>query len=168
MKKKIYVAGPAVFRKDAVEYLNTQKKQIENKGYEALIPLDKNIDFDREPELIRAEIFQKNVEHIKNCDIVIADLNNFRHNEQDSGTIWEIGMAYGLGKEIYIYSEDNRTLLEKTQEEDKNTTTDGASVFDSNEMEIENFGGRFNLMINECVTKFVLGSFEDVLALRLF
>lgn len=162
--KKIYVAGPGVFRKDAVDFLDCQRKLIGKSGHIALIPLDKSIDFSQSKEVIRAEIFKKNVEHIQNCDVVIADLNNFRHNEQDAGTIWEIGMAYGLGKEIYIFSNDNRSLLKKTIEVDSGSKKIDGRVWDSKNMEIEDFGARFNLMISECATEFILGDFNKALS----
>ena len=42
-----------------------------------------------------------------------ANLNTFRGKEPDSGTCFEIGYAYALGKKIYGYLEDDRTMLEK-------------------------------------------------------
>jgi len=163
MSMKIYVAGPDVFRRDGVEVLENKKNICEQYGYIGITPFDKQMDFSRKNSAIRQDIYKNNIQYIKECDIVIADLNNFRHNEQDSGTIFEIGFATALNKKIIFYSSDKRTLLEKTVEAQINHyTTDGNQVFDDNDMEIENFDGQFNLMINESGT-FIHGTFEDAI-----
>jgi len=157
---KIYVAGPDVFRKDGVSVLESKKDICEKYGCIGITPFDKMMDFNQSSEAIRSSIYLSNVNYIKECDVIIADLNNFRHNEQDAGTIFEIGFATALNKQVLFYSSDSRTLLEKTQELQPNHTIDGKQVFDDNGMEIENFNGQFNLMINESGT-FVNGDFED-------
>jgi len=42
-------------------------------------------------------IFQKNISAIKECDIMVAVLDQA---DTDSGTSWEVGYAYGIGKPI--------------------------------------------------------------------
>ena len=44
-------------------------------------------------------IFQKNIEHLDDCDIVFASTVG-----KDMGTIWETGYAYAKGKEIIYYT----------------------------------------------------------------
>ncbi len=160
--KKIYIAGPDVFLKNAVEDLNKKKRYCENNGFSGLIPFDANVDFTQSNENIRKDIYEANVKMIQQTDIVIANMNNFRHNEQDAGTIFEIGYAVALNKEVYIYSDDNRTVIEKTIEVDNDFTIENEQYYDKDDMLIEGFEARFNIMINESV-KFIHGSFEDVI-----
>ena len=53
--------------------------------------------------------FANNVKHIKECDIVVALVS-----KKDVGTAWEIGMAYAMGKEIYLLGYDDSTFLSHT------------------------------------------------------
>lgn len=50
------------------------------------------------------DFFEKDIEAIKGCRIVIAVLNGLI----DSGTAWEVGYAFSLGKEILGICEDTR------------------------------------------------------------
>ena len=161
---KVYIAGPDVFHMDGQNILKMKKEYCEKKGFIGLTPFDTEVDLSNTKENIRYKIYENNIEHLKNCDIVVADLNNFRHNEQDAGTIFEIGYATALNKTIYFYSSDDRNLVEKTREKDEKSYSDYNGFRDSNDMEIENFDGRFNLMINESGT-FVHGDFFNVIDL---
>ena len=59
------------------------------------------------------QIFLKNIHCIEISDYVVANVNCFRGGEPDSGTCFEIGYAYALGKKIYGYLDDTRTMMEK-------------------------------------------------------
>jgi nucleoside 2-deoxyribosyltransferase len=160
---KVYIAGPDVFRKNGMEVLDSKKYLCEEVEYEGLTPFDKKFDFTNKTNAeIRHVIYSNNVSLMKECDIIIADMNNFRHNEQDSGTIFEIGFGSALGKPIYIYSDDDRLLLDRTLDNVKNPETVGNLVYDDNGFEIENFGVGYNLMISESTT-FVKGTFQEAL-----
>ncbi len=161
LMRKIYIAGPDVFLKNAVEDLNNKKEFCQKNNFVGMIPFDANVDFTQSNKKIRKDIYEANIKMIQNTDIVIANMNNFRHNEQDAGTIFEIGYAVALNKEVYIYSDDNRTVIEKTTEVDKNFHIENGQYYDTQEMLIEGFDAKFNIMINESV-EFINGTFEDV------
>ena len=93
---------------------------------------------------------------IYECDIVIANLSPFRGPEPDSGTVWEVGFAQGLNKQVLAYSTDLRTLKEKTQAILKL----GDASRDTSGMAIEDFGLTHNLMFSHIV---VASSFEACL-----
>lgn len=140
--KKIYIAGPDVFRPDAVKAGQKAKEICEKYGFEGCYPFDNEANI---PE----EIFKGNLEMIKNCDIIAANINNFRGLEPDSGTCFEIGFAHALRKKIYLYTNDTRTMIEKIGKKDLN----GWSV--------EDFGKSVNLMIAMSAVKIIKGNFED-------
>lgn len=109
--KKVYLAGPDVFAPDPYK-LGDEKKRICLKyGYDAHFPLDNEIE---ESENLDYAIVHANMKLIDNCDIVLANLNNFRgskrHPACDSGTAWECGYAYGLNKIIVGYTDNERSI----------------------------------------------------------
>ena len=67
------------------------------------------------------DVFKHNVENIKNADIIIASTIGY-----DAGTMWECGLAYGLGKEIIYYApgiEKFNLMLAKSSSRVCNDTT---------------------------------------------
>jgi nucleoside 2-deoxyribosyltransferase len=79
--KSIYFAGPDVFRADILEYVNYLKTICKTFDFTPLIPyevLAKSTD----------TIFNRNIELIKQADIVVANVTPFRGTEPDSGTAW--------------------------------------------------------------------------------
>ena len=160
--KKIYIAGPDVFLKNAIEDLSQKKQYCEKNNFIGLIPFDANVDFSQPNNKIRKDIYEANIKMIHKTDIVIANMNNFRHNEQDAGTIFEIGYAVALNKKVYIYSSDSRTVIEKTTQCDNESYLEDSQYYDCNDMLIEGFDAKFNIMINESV-EFIHGIFEDVI-----
>ena len=75
-------------------------------------------------------------------------MNCFRGIEPDSGTAFELGYAYAVGKKLYCCLWDIRTLRGKIGE------TDAAGMM------VEDFGFPFNLMIS-VPTSIVQVNFED-------
>lgn len=153
--QKIYLAGPEVFLPNALEMGSIHKMLCEDYGYEGLFPLDNAITGSNLKEIAVA-IRDANQKMIHQCDIVIANLSPFRGPEPDSGTVWEVGYAQGLGKKVVAYSTDLRTLKEKTQD----ILQLGDSNCDTSGMDIEDFGLTHNLMFSHVV---VASSFEECL-----
>ncbi|MBC3516094.1 nucleoside 2-deoxyribosyltransferase [Neobittarella massiliensis] len=54
---------------------------------------------------------------VRGCDLLIADMNNFRGWEPDSGACFALGAGYVWGKKIYLYLDDLRSCVEKFTEE---------------------------------------------------
>lgn len=155
--QKIYLAGPEVFLPNALEIGIAHKLLCQKYGYEGLFPLDNTITGNHPLEVATA-IRLANQAMIHECDIVIANLSPFRGPEPDSGTVWEVGFAQGLGKHVLAYSTDMRTLKEKTQA----ILNLGDAKCDTTGMAIEDFGLTHNLMFAQCV---VASSFEACLKL---
>lgn len=151
--QKIYLAGPEVFLPNALEIGIARKLLCHKYGYEGLFPLDNTITGSNLKEIATA-IRLANQAMIHECDIVIANLSPFRGPEPDSGTVWEVGYAQGLGKRVLAYSTDLRPLKEKTQ----SILNLGDTNCDASGMAIEDFGLTHNLMFSQSV---VASSFEE-------
>ena len=139
--KKIYIAGPDVFRPDAKEIGEYYKSICEKYNFIGLFPLDNESS---DP----FEIGDINEALIDEADYVVANMNPFRGLGMDDGTAYEIGYARHAGKPVYGYMDDIRDMRTKIGE----TDTDGNNV--------ENFGFPNNLMIARR-SIIVEGGFED-------
>lgn len=159
---KIYIAGPDVFKENSIEIGQLYKKISKCYGYIGLYPLDNEISFNNKPRVIANNIYKANISLIKECDIVIANLNPFRGKEADSGTIWECGYAKALGKKVYGYMNNTQAYI-NTFKKNETTSNRKGETTDLHNLVIEDFDYPINLMIACSVEKIVEGSFEDVL-----
>lgn len=104
-KKRIYFAGPWFDERAALLYGTCQRiidQVIEKTDY--LVYYPKN-ELNETP----MDAFTNNVDMINDCDAVIALVSR-----KDVGTAWEIGMAYALGKPVYLLGYDETTFLSHT------------------------------------------------------
>lgn len=135
---KIYLAGPDVFRPDALEWAEASRKLLDAHEHQALIPLDNT-------ETSASGIFAANMALIDSADAVLANLNPFRGHEPDSGTCFEIGYAIAKGKIVVGYLDDARPQLEKLS--DAYQLSARGTTVDPDGLTIENFGLPVNLML---------------------
>lgn len=104
-KKRIYFAGPWFDERAALLYGTCQRiidQVIDKTDY--LVYYPKN-ELNETP----MDAFTNNVDMINDCDAVIALVSR-----KDVGTAWEIGMAYALGKPVYLLGYDDTTFLSHT------------------------------------------------------
>lgn len=123
--KKVYVAGPWVFRPDAKEHAEHLRQLLLDAGFQALIPIDNECD-----NAIQIKIC--NITMIEMCDYIIADVSPFRGPSADVGTVFEIGFGFALNKPVFQWSTDKSEY--KTR-----VVPDG--------MHVEDFGLCDNLMV---------------------
>lgn len=103
-QKTVYIAGPDVFFPDAGAHFASITLALKEKGFIALIPSDGELSKGALPGPATAKrIFEENVVLIQRADALLVNLNAFRGTEPDSGTCFEVGLAYGLGKPIVAY-----------------------------------------------------------------
>lgn len=138
---KIYLAGPDVFRPDALAHFAAARQLLAEHGHQALIPLDNE-------ESTAAGIYRANLAQIAAADAVLANLNPFRGHEPDSGTCFEVGYAIALGKPVVAYLDDTRAQIDKlvTLAGPLHTSMDGRTR-DKNGMGVEDFDLPLNLML---------------------
>jgi len=155
--KKIYIAGPDVFEAHSIETGKEYSSLCNKYGYIGLYPLDNVVDFEQEKKKIAMDIFLANKKLIDECDIVLANINSFRGKEADSGTVWECGYAYGIGKKVIAYMESKRDYKEQF---DNAKVIDGV-YWDEENRFIEDFNHPINLMIACSSIEIVQGGFEE-------
>lgn len=159
--EKLYIAGPECFYTGGYAALDYMKRRAESLGFQVTLPNSNPLDLDNEDLRKRAcSIFRDLEEDMNASTAIIADLEAYRGSEADSGTVYEMGMAYARGISCYGYTRDKRTLTWKDQ---KYTLKDGV-VYDE--------AGRpapyQDLPFSTCVVgsaKIVEGDFDDCLKL---
>ena len=157
--KSIYLAGFDVFRPDAAAYGEHLKMLCSKYGYEGCHPCDLQVPRKLPPQEQARWICRNNLALLKECDLVVANLNAFRGAEPDSGTVFEVGYAVALGIPVWGYTSRKRTLVEELGVQ---RLPGGRGHVDSLGYSIEDFGLNLNLMI-ACSINVVIGTVEDCL-----
>ncbi len=100
---KIYIAGPLFTEgeRGLLERIDVICREI---GYETYLPHRDAGLFDRDGD--SSPFFRQDLERLQEADAVVAVLNGF---DVDSGTAWEMGYFYALGRDAIIgYLHDSR------------------------------------------------------------
>ncbi len=125
----------------------------------ASYPLCAEVPGDLAPADRAAWIYRANLVAIRSCDIVMANIADFRGvGEPDSGTAFEIGFATALGKDVWAYTPNETTLAERVAREPC-----AQGLLCENGFLVEDFGLAVNLMI-ACAARVVIGGPERCLA----
>jgi len=157
--QKIYIAGPDVFEKESIKIGKELTALCSKYGFIGLYPMDNVVDFSQSKHNIASDIFKANVKMIQDADIIIANLNSFRGKESDSGTVWECGYGYALGKKVYGYLQNSDAYIEQFP----NKIEKDGMFWDEEERFIEDFDHPVNLMIACSCSEILAGDFETVL-----
>jgi len=157
--KRIYLAGFDVFREDALTYGANLKLMCHRYGFEGLYPLDNACPVDLQARAAAQWIYESNLALIRQADILMANLNDFRGHEPDSGTCFEIGFAKALNLPTWAYCSTQAALIEQVP----HTRTMRGQCVDAQDYAIEDFGLPRNLMLS-CSTNIVYGYVADCLA----
>lgn len=108
MSPRLYLAGPAVFFPNA-EQIRVRLIELcvahgavgvwpaEGAGYPAAGELS--------PRRAAETIFAQNLDRLRLCDAVVADISPFRGPHCDVGTAFEIGFGEALGKPVFAYTQ---------------------------------------------------------------
>ncbi len=97
MSKKIYLASP-FFNENELSVYFQVIKALRSKGYEVYVPQEHEIEnaWDYSNNVWGQKVYDEDVKALKSCDVVMV-LNFGMYS--DSGTAWEAGFAFGIGKE---------------------------------------------------------------------
>lgn len=129
MRPRLYLAGPEVFRPDAAAEGERLKRLCAAAGLEGLYPLDGKGD----------DIRHSCIAMIGEADAMVANISPFRGIHMDPGTAFEIGYAEALGKPVFLWSAERRTLAARIPAVDPGRDAQGHLI--------EDFGKPENLMI---------------------
>ena len=145
---KLYLAGPDVFRPDAVEYAQTQRNLCEQYGFIGLHPMDNNIDLSESSMRTATKVYRGDINQIKACDLIIANCNAFRGALIDDGTAYELGYGNALGIPTYGYIDRLIPAQELLQSRYSFTTLpDGRKADSDGFLLVDDFGTSINLMM---------------------
>ena len=148
----IYLAGFDVFAPDAVARGAALKHMCVLLGFEGLYPLDNEAPASLSGQDLAQWIFRANIALINRASYVVANLNNFRGAEPDSGTVFEVGYAYSRGIPVYGYMDRVVDLRDQVGCDQAGRDKEGFAV--------ENFGMARNLMIG-CAVQLVEGGAQE-------
>jgi nucleoside 2-deoxyribosyltransferase len=118
MANVVYLAGPEVFLPNAVE-IGAEKISICNHyGLEARFPLDPALVADGiEPAELGHRIFERCVEVMDECGVIIANMTPFRGISMDVGTAVEVGYMYGRGCPVFGYTNVATDYFERVRDD---------------------------------------------------
>tara|TARA_B100001109_G_C18865045_1_gene476790 strand:- start:14722 stop:15300 length:579 start_codon:yes stop_codon:yes gene_type:complete len=147
--KSIYLAGPDVFLPDARQAGDAKKRLCQTYGFEGLFPIDNDVHPGAGESLAFA-ISRENEALIQRADIIVANLTPFRGPSADAGTLYELGLARGLGKFLAGYTNVATPFSNRTRQmfggSDEHARTP-SELTDRDGLTIEDFGLHDNLMI---------------------
>ncbi|TJZ77519.1 nucleoside 2-deoxyribosyltransferase [Chitiniphilus eburneus] len=144
----VYLAGPGVFRQDAVAWGAQLTALCAQHGLAGLFPLDNQLPPLTDTAAQRRWLFQANCGAIHQADVVLADCRAFRSaSEPDSGTAFEIGFAHALGKPVYLWLPD--VAEGSTMRQRVAGPAAAGTPIDNDGLLIEDFAAPLNLMLWE-------------------
>lgn len=97
---KLYLAGP-LFTAAERAFNQELRERLESLGHECWLPQEIE-----SRDLGAESIFCQDVEGIRWADWIVASMDG---PDPDSGTCWEVGYGYGLGKPCLCYRTDFRS-----------------------------------------------------------
>lgn len=98
MSKRIYLASP-FFNEYELEQVRRAEELLAARGFEVFSPRQNEVreDMNKNPDRWSRLTFENDRVNIDRCDIVVM---LYHGQYSDSGTAWECGYAYGLGKPV--------------------------------------------------------------------
>lgn len=111
----LYIAGPQRYSAEAEEFYAAVKALADSKGFFTLTPMDDMPVADPSEDSWTAAYrqFLVNCQHVVDCDIILADLNDFHGWEPESDTSFECGFAFQLGKKLYAHVDDATRMRDR-------------------------------------------------------
>jgi nucleoside 2-deoxyribosyltransferase len=137
------------------------KEICNNYGLEAVTPLDQAPGVEKiitdNPYTWATNVLDNYQQHVRNCDIIIADLNDFRGYELSNDVGFECGMGFQLGKKLYGYMDNTDHMIYRIPHLGKDK-----EFRDQTGSNVENFNYPANLMF-ACSMKIFEGNFEEII-----
>ena len=112
MKKKLYLANPYGFSKQARNLLSEFEKIFKELDLEVYEPFARTKNLVKNVDFWAYEIAKENLNDLKKCDCLFAIVNG---NPPDEGVMIELGFAIALKKEIFLFRDDFRNCSDSDQ-----------------------------------------------------
>ncbi|QRF60436.1 nucleoside 2-deoxyribosyltransferase [Variovorax paradoxus] len=145
--RRVYLAGPDVFRVDATARLQRLVKACAARGLEALPPAEDASGPATPPAEVAQAIYDTNMALLRRASGVIADLSPFRGTEPDSGTVFEVGVAIALGLPVVGYGIPEGSYAARVETALPTRRDGDGTLRDANGMAVEGFELPLNLML---------------------
>lgn len=142
---RLYLAGPDVFLRDAVDVGLRKKMLCQEYGFEGLFPLDNDVPEDA------AAIFAANRNLMDRADAGLFNLSPFRGPSADVGTVFELGYMAAQGKLVCGYSNAPASYAARAVRSHGPSVEEQGMLRDRDGHMIERFGLPDNLMIAEAI-----------------
>jgi nucleoside 2-deoxyribosyltransferase len=97
---KIYLAGP-LFTKAERLFNGDLALKLQFRGHEVFLPQDQEVQHSGDP----AAIFKADMTGLYWSEAIVANMDG---TDPDSGTCWECGFAYAIGKPVVLFRTDIR------------------------------------------------------------
>lgn len=152
-RKRIYLAGPDVFLRDALEQSARKRALCVRYGYEGVFPFDAVLDFTGlTPREKAMRIYHSDVALMDSCDICVAQMTPFRGPSMDVGTAYEMGYMRAQGKLVLGYTNAVGDVAERSAAQcggaDKLRRRESGAMEDPEGLMIEGMGMVDNLMLD--------------------
>ncbi|KAE8452604.1 hypothetical protein EG329_013863 [Mollisiaceae sp. DMI_Dod_QoI] len=140
--KKVYLAGPDVFLPDASARGAHLKALCAEHDLIGLFPLDNDLTSQEHGSVaMAAAIRTANMELIKSCDAILANMTPFRGPSMDVGTAYEMGVGAAWGKVVVGYAIEGKSYVEKVKKVHVVKRHEDGYLRDEMGMSVEEFGG---------------------------
>ncbi|HEX5997890.1 MAG TPA: nucleoside 2-deoxyribosyltransferase [Hyphomicrobiaceae bacterium] len=147
---RIYLAGPEVFLPDALAVGARKAELCAQRGFTGVFPLDAGLDLTGLVKPVAARrISEANEALMRSCAGLIANLTPFRGVSMDAGTAFEVGFMRALGRPVLGYT--NVSADYRARAEAYRRAAPPLPQFDCPEIEIEDFDGAENLMVEVAI-----------------
>lgn len=160
-RPRVYFASPDRFRDDAAAYYEWVRELCAPFGWDVITPIDDAPGVPRltegNPWTLAANTFAHWESHVRDCDVVIADLNDYHGWEPNSDTSFECGLGFQLGKRLFGYMDSTDRMIDRVP----NLGAD-AQYADLAGAKAENFDYPINLMFASSMPV-LQGDLESVL-----
>lgn len=158
-ERSIYLAGPTVFFRHSASAFQQLEATCRCHGLQPVRPAEPVDDTGNVLTGRQAAqwLFRANTDRVRAAHGVLADLRPFRGElEPDSGTVFEVGFAYALGKPVAAVVPDVSSWGDRIRAVCGVGLPgeDGLSMDGRYDMLIEDFGGALNLMLSESCALF--------------
>lgn len=158
----IYLAGQDRYGDTAGPWFERMKAIYRQYGFEPYSPADDAPgvprDYPDDPLAGAYHLFDHWQQHVRNCDVIVADLNDFHGWEPNSDAAFEAGMAWQLGKKCFGFMTDASPMIDRVPHlgEEMDYRDQGGSG-------VENFHYPLNLMFSSSMP-ILEGTMETVAA----